>query len=106
MHGNSNGLNIYEGNDERVIDLYKEFYNSLVPGGILVTSFLTPPPWDKANVDALKKQKAIFGDILQASWQHFRSESQTRQQLEAAGFTILEIIYDTQGLFPTVVAQK
>ncbi len=102
----SNGLNIYERNDNKVIDLYKEFYDSLVPGGILVTSFLTPPPWDKANVDDLKKQKAIFGDILQASWQHFRSESQTRQQLEAAGFTILEIIYDTQRLFPTVVAQK
>ncbi|CEO17193.1 hypothetical protein RMONA_04035 [Rickettsia monacensis] len=36
----------------------------------------------------------------------FRTEAETRKQLEKAGFQILEIIYDSQGIFPTVVARK
>ena len=40
----SNGLNIYEPDDEKVTELYKQFYLALVPKGTLVTSFVTPPP--------------------------------------------------------------
>jgi len=35
----SNGLNIYEPNGEKLVDLYKEFFKSLKPGGVLITSF-------------------------------------------------------------------
>lgn len=109
----SNGLNIYEVDDTKVIALYENFFKALKSQGILVTSFLTPPPamskestWKNIDPDALKKQKAIFADIIQAKWQVFRTEAQMRRHLEAAGFKISEVIYDEQGMFPTVIAQK
>ena len=109
----SNGLNIYEPDDQKVTALYRQFHKALRPGGTLVTSFLTPPPmifpestWRNFNPGDLKKQKAIFSDILQVQWQAFRTEAQTRAQLEEAGFKIREVIYDTQGMFPTVIAER
>ncbi len=109
----SNGLNIYEPNDDQVIALYKSFYKALKPEGKLVISFLTPPPildknspWKNYDIEDALKQRLIFSDIIGAHWQAFRSEEKTRHQLETAEFNILEIIYDSQGIFPTVVAQK
>lgn len=109
----SNGLNIYEPNDERVIKLYQEFYDALRPNGYLVTSFLTPPPvlnpdspWREFSMENVIKQKAIFSDILQAKWQVFRTEAQVRNQLEQVGFKVLNVIYDKQAMFPTIIAQK
>lgn len=109
----SNGLNIYESDDNKVIELYKEFFKALRPGGILITSFLTPPPalskdstWRNYSPDDALKQKAIFSDILQVKWQIFRTEAQVHRQLTEAGFKVLEVIYDTQGIFPTIVAQR
>ncbi len=110
----SNGLNIYEPDDGKVIDLYKEFYAALKVGGTLITSFLTPSPlmsaestWKNFDMADIMKQKAILIDIVQVVWQQaYRTEAQTRQQLEAAGFTVQEVIYDSQGMFPTVLARK
>ncbi len=109
----SNGLNIYEADDGKVIELYSNFNKELKPGGILITSFLTPPPmlsnestWRNLNPSDLRKQKALFGDIIQVTWQSFRTEEQTRNQLESAGLRVIDVIYDKCGLFPTVVAQK
>ncbi|WP_367606954.1 class I SAM-dependent methyltransferase [Legionella sp. W05-934-2] len=109
----SNGLNIYEPKSNRVIDLYRQFYKALKPKGHLVTSFITPPPtlsskssWKIDNLDNFMKQAAIFTDIIQAGWQCFRSESETHQQLEEAGFSVKKVIYDEQCIFPTIVAQK
>jgi uncharacterized protein involved in tolerance to divalent cations/SAM-dependent methyltransferase len=111
----SNGLNIYEPDDERVTQLYQGFYNALKPGGKLVTSFLTPPPnlsnsceWDMSAINQadLLKQKIIFVDILEAKWQCFRTSAQTQLQLESVGFERIEFIYDKAKLFPTVVAYK
>jgi len=111
----SNGLNIYEPDDERVTQLYQAFYNALKPGGKLVTSFLTPPPtlsnsceWDMAAINQadLLKQKIIFVDILEAKWQCFRTSTQTQLRLESVGFEQIEFIYDKARLFPTVIAYK
>ena len=109
----SNGLNIYEQDFNKIIDLYKQFYKALKVGGILITSFLTPPPsleknstWKNYDTEDALKQKAIFSDIIQAKWQTFQTEDQARLQLEKAGFKVLEVIYDSQGMFPTVVARK
>lgn len=103
----SNGLNIYEPDDERVTELYQQFNNSLVPGGILITSFLTShDTWQNFGADKLAKQRAIFKDIIGAKWQSFRTEDITRRQLLKAGFEVVEIIYDKQRMFPTVVARK
>lgn len=109
----SNGLNIYEHDDSKVVELYKEFYKALKPKGILITSFLTPPPalskestWREYDAKDLLKQKAIFGDIIGAQWQAYRTEELTHRQLEEAGFRILKVIYDRQGMFPTIIVQK
>jgi len=111
----SNGLNIYEPNDAKVVELYKNFYLALKPGGILVTSFLTPPlalspesPWNLEKIDPedLRLQKVIFSYILSIKWQSYRTEKQTLQQLKSAGFKNIRIIYDQAKTFPTVVAKK
>lgn len=109
----SNGLNIYEKDDDKVIELYKQFYKALKTGGTLITSFLTPPPmlspessWKNFELQDVLKQKALFADVLQTGWQCFRTERQTLTQLEAAGFKNIQVIYDSQGMFPTVIAEK
>ncbi len=111
----SNGLNIYEPDDEKVIALYQEFFKALKPGGCLVTSFLTPPPapgyiteWklDAVNMEDALLQKIVFADILDCKWQVFRSEEAVRHQLQQAGFQEIEIIYDKAHIFPTVIAIK
>lgn len=109
----SNGLNIYQPDDQKVKALYKAFNKSMKTGGILITSFLTPPPflsdtspWKNYSTVNAMKQKAIFVDIIQAHWQAYRTECETRQQLKLAGFEVLNVIEDTQGMFPTVVARK
>lgn len=111
----SNGLSIYEPNDDKIIDLFQEFYRALKPGGKLVTSFLTYPPtltdqceWDfsKVNPDDLLLQRIIFIDIIEPKFQCYRSTAQTRKQLENVGFRDIQFIYDEAKIFPTVVAYK
>lgn len=108
----SNGLNFYEPDDKKVIDLYRKFYQALRKHGILVTSFLTPTPgqadspWQNYNPEDARKQRAIFKDILNARWNATRTVEKTRQQLEEAGFKEIEFIYDSCHIFPTVIARK
>jgi SAM-dependent methyltransferase len=111
----SNGLNVYEPNDQRVSKLYQNFYQSLVPGGTLVTSSITPPPdvdpssdWDISHIDpeALRLQKVLFSDVLQFNFAGLRSASKTEKQLEAVGFDKILTIWDECRIFPTIVACK
>lgn len=111
----SNGLTIYEKDDEKVIDLYRTFYAALKPKGCLLISFLTPPPlpgkpteWlmDKVNKPDALKQKILFSDILDAKWQVYRTSSQVENDLKSVGFDKVEIFYDTAHIFPTIVATK
>ncbi|MFL9859507.1 methyltransferase domain-containing protein [Paraburkholderia madseniana] len=111
----SNGLNIYERDDGRVVALYRSFFDALKPGGKLVTSFLTPPPtlstespWDMAQIDrgVLALQHLLFVRIIEAQWSAFRTHAQTDSQLREAGFVDIEFIDDRTRMFPTVVARK
>ncbi|MFI4956713.1 MAG: SAM-dependent methyltransferase [Gammaproteobacteria bacterium] len=111
----SNGLNVYEKDNNKVEALYQQFYNALKPGGKLVTSFLTPPPglndqceWEmsRVNKDDLLIQKVIFVDIMQAKFQSYRTSRQTKAQLESVGFNDIQLIPDDANIFPTVVAYK
>ncbi len=111
----SNGLNIYEHDDTRVVELYRQFFDNLKPGGILITSFLTPPPgltdnleWNTSEINQMdaRLQKIIFADILSVAWQAYRSSELTVQQLKDAGFSDIRIIQDRAGIFPTVIAQR
>lgn len=111
----SNGLNIYEPQDEKVTQLYAIFFKALKPGGKLVTSFLTYPPifkdkseWKVENVNKedLLLQKVIFVDIIGAKWQCFRTTEKTKQQLQSVGFEKIQFRYDDHCQFPTVLAEK
>lgn len=111
----SNGLNIYEPDDDKILDLYQQFHNALKKGGKLVTSFLTYPPhlspqceWvlDKINQEDLLLQRIVFSDILNAKFQCFRSSQQTKEQLESTGFRNISFLYDEAHIFPTIVAEK
>jgi ubiquinone/menaquinone biosynthesis C-methylase UbiE len=105
----SNGLNVYEPDDDKVLALYKSFYEAIKPSGILITSFLTPQDeWkmDQIPPGDLKLQKIIFSDILAVGWQTFRSTTKTLGQLKLAGFKEVEFIYDKASIFPTAIARK
>jgi SAM-dependent methyltransferase len=110
-----NGLNIYELDNERINNLYRNLYIALKPGGRLVMSYLTCPPsvthtceWDitKVHRDDLLLQKIIFSDVINARWQCYRSTDQTQSQLEYVGFSRFYIMYDDARIFPTMVAYK
>lgn len=112
----SNGLNIYEPDDDQVVALYQNFYNALNPGGILITSLLTPPPaeggtateWNFSciNREHAALQKIVFTEILGVKWQTFRSSEKSLSQLHSAGFKNVRLIYDEAHLFPTAIAEK
>lgn len=109
----SNGLNIYEGNKERLVALYKQFYQAIKPGGHLITSYINPPPTmdptspvEPYNDDDFIKQAALFGDVIKSGWQWFQTEMDTRNQLERAGFVVEKIVFDHQMIFPTVLAKR
>ena len=109
----SNGLNIYEPDTKRLINLYNQYFQAIKPGGILITSFVTPPPtvssespWKNVNIENIKKQQLIFGELIQANWQYYQLENDVLLQLNKAGFDVENIIYDNQGIFPTVIAKK
>lgn len=57
-------------------------------------------------MEDLLKQKIIFADVIQAKFQCYHSSEQTKKQLETAGFTDIQFIYDKAKIFPTVVAYK
>lgn len=111
----SNGLSIYEPNDDKVFALYESFYNALAPHGKLVTSFLTYPPnfpelceWEMQKInpaDALL-QRIIFADVLNAKFQCYQTSATTKKHLSKIGFKEIHFIYDQAKMFPTVVAAK
>jgi SAM-dependent methyltransferase len=111
----SNGLNIHEPDEERVLGLYRNFFDALKPGGRLVTSFLTPPPtlssespWNMGALspELLALQRVLSAEILAARWNTFRTHTQTRDQLERAGFVDITFVDDSARMFPTVIANK
>lgn len=111
----SNGLTIYEPDDQRVVELYRQFYLALKPNGFLITSFWTPPPipgtkteWNLEAVNSQHAllQKILISDIMESHWNIFRTEENVRSQLTEAGFSQIEVIYDRAHIFPTIIAKK
>ena len=111
----SNGLNIYIKDQAQVRSLYQIFYQSLKREGVLITSFLTPPPimredspWDMTQIDSawLVKQKQVFSDILNVTWACYMTEDQFVNLLTEVGFQDIQLKWDKQRMFPTVIAFK
>ena len=111
----TNGLSIYEPSNARVAGLYERLAAGLVPGGLLVTSYMTAPPnvdpsspWDVQAIDfeALRLQTLIFKDLCEAPWANYRSHAVLKPIFEAAGLRIERTIWDTLRAFPTVLLRK
>ena len=103
----SNGLNIYIQDDALCQVFYQKLSDGLVAGGHLLISFMTPPTeWHVHDVAALVYQQYLFSEVLTIRWQCFRTEQQTRHQLSQAGLDVLAVHYDSQRMFPTVLARK
>jgi SAM-dependent methyltransferase len=111
----SNGLNVYEPDENRVTDLYRQLFKALKPGGTLVTSCITPSPdldptseWNLDAIDweGMRFQRILYSDILNFNPRGLRSSSTTKQQLSDAGFENFNLIWDEARIFPTIVAQK
>tara|TARA_R110000868_G_scaffold54880_1_gene171077 strand:- start:650 stop:1540 length:891 start_codon:yes stop_codon:yes gene_type:complete len=109
----SNGLNIYEPEPKRLLELYTQFYSALRDEGTLITSFVTPPPvissrspWKHVNEEHALMQRLIFGELMKVNWQSYQLEEDVVHQLEQVGFRVQEVIYDSQCVFPTIIAKK
>ena len=111
----SNGLNIYVQDRKRVVELYKSYASVLKTGGLLITSYMTPPPgiaieleWNMSviNPEAMLAGKTVFADILDATWQAYMSTGDMKRVLTEAGFEDFEVHYDQAKMFPTITARK
>ncbi len=111
----SSGLNVYEDDPQRVLELYSCFFNALKPGGILVTSVLTHPPgsssatdWKLDNIPAetLLLDHIFHNDILEVKWRNFRSLSELDKEFKTVGFSEVSILLDKNNIFPTIIAKK
>lgn len=103
----SNGLNIYEPDDERVIELYESFRAALKKGGTLVTSALTPPrEWDLSPMQPAEIKRAQGLLLINGvAWANYRSVELTTHQLQAAGLDVVETRLDRYRVYPTFVAR-
>lgn len=112
---NSIGLNVYESDRQRVVDLYRQFWKSLKPGGILFTGVLTYPPgrekkcdwnFDRIPEGHFEMDKIVIDDVLDLDWQNYRTMDEIKEDFFEAGFTKVEIIPDRYCVFPAVIATK
>lgn len=112
----SNGLNMYESSETRLIQLYQNFYDALKPGGTLLISFLPPPPdgtdpnysWDNFKIapEDLLTEQALFQDIIQINYLNFCTEEAIISQVESVGFTVEEVNYSETGICPILIVTK
>ena len=110
----SNGINIYEPDDQKVTNLYKNFADNLIDGGRLIISVITPLPgdargcsWeiDTIDPDDLHKQSLIL-QAAQVKWTATRTVDQSIEQLKEAGFNSFKVFYDQAQMFPAIYATK
>ncbi len=111
----SSGLNVYEPDPKKIVDLYRRFYSALKPGGLLITSVLTYPPmesretdWDLKGIDPadLRMERILYKDILELHWRNFRSTWELDREFKEAGFSEVTVHFDKHRIFPTIHARK
>jgi SAM-dependent methyltransferase len=105
----SSGLNIYL-TDEQCEAFYRHVHDALKPGGTFVTGHILPHgeyAWERINRWHWQLQAVVFTVLIGALWEScVKPRDAVRAQLEAAGFSQIRIVPDSQGIFPTFVAQK
>ena len=110
------GLNMYEKNEEKVIDLYRNLFTALKPGGILFTGILTWPPYlDRQKTDwvmeeipkyDLRLETVLHKDVLNIQWLNCRTLAEAKEDFIKAGFTDIRIEKDSKCIFPAIIATK
>lgn len=109
------GLNIYISDQKKVLDLYRQFFKALKPGGKLIIGFLTYPPEEAKDSEWRLKQisskdilleKILYKDILDVEWRNFRTSKEFESELRMVGFTYITFYYDELHVFPTIIAKK
>ena len=87
--------------------MYANLYQALKPGGTLLTSFMQSE-WDMTEVNEtdVQLQQTLLHDIL--GLEHFQTETshEIQLQLETAGFTDIQFLYDSAKMIPSVIARK
>lgn len=111
----SSGLNVYEPDRKKVLDLYKQLFIALRPGGHLIISALTYPPgeeketdWNTINIPqgTLLLDQIIHRDILNITWRNFRLSSELEEEFKLVGFSNISVHFDKHRIFPTILAKK
>lgn len=109
------GLNCYEQDQDRVIELYRQVHNALKPGGTFFTGVLTYPPGSGNHsdwkIEAMPKFHAemdvlLTRDILDLKFQNYRTLAEIEIDFRKAGFTNISVIPDRYCIFPAVIAVK
>ena len=79
----------------------------LKPGGFFITSHLVPPAyyqWDSVNRHHWQLQALVWKTLINPLWESFLKPAEAVQaQLEQAGFVEVQILPDSQGIFPTFI---
>nr|WP_296780659.1 methyltransferase domain-containing protein [Rhodococcus sp. (in: high G+C Gram-positive bacteria)] len=116
----SNGLNLYEPDRDRLVELYRRFRDNLAPGGELLVSFippLPPPPdndpvsavlWQRLGMSAddVRRDRAVFGDLLSVTYLNLTSTDELAAQLREAGLSLTSVHYAEYGVLPIAVARR
>lgn len=109
----SNRLSVLESDSQKVFELFEKYYGALRRKGLFVSSFFTPSPlhnlhtspWKDVDANDMLIEHSIFVDIMDFR-PAARSESKMVHLLHKAGFEIVDILYDTQNVYPTIIARK
>lgn len=109
----SNRLSVLESDVKKILGLFKKHYAALKPKGLFICSFFTPSPlhdlhaspWINVDVNDMLMEHSIFVDIMDFRPAN-RTESEMKILLQEAGFDVIDMQYDSQHIYPTVVAQK
>lgn len=111
----SNGLNVYEPDYEKVLDLYRAFFRALKPGGMLLVGVLTYPPEELKKSDWIIEnlhpqdiimERILHTDVLGIKWRNFRTAEELDKDFREVGFSEVSIHWDTNHVFPTIYARK
>lgn len=109
----SNRLSVLESDSQKVLELFEKYYVALRRKGVFISSFFTPSPlhnlhtspWNDVDANDMLIEHSIFVDIMDFR-PAARSESKMVNLLQKAGFEIVEILYDTHKIYPTIIARK
>ncbi|MBS0629625.1 MAG: methyltransferase domain-containing protein [Verrucomicrobia bacterium] len=109
------GLNCYEPDRGRVVELYRQIYQSLKPGGTFFTGVLTYPPgygahsdWDLTAIPKyhIEMDQLLTRDILDLQYQNYRTLDEIEDDFRNAGFSTVSVYPDRYRIFPAVIAVK